>query len=224
MMTLTTLPNGLRVATRPMQSVETIAVGLYAATGSRNEPAHLNGVAHLFEHMVFKGAGGRSAREISETVEDVGGDLNASTDRELTAFYATLLAPDLPLGVGLLADLVRRPHFEPKHLELEKKVVLQELAEARDTPSDIVFDHLQEAAFPGQPIGRSVLGCDTTIRAIAVEDLHRWLADHYGPSDLVLVAAGKLDHQQLVDLAGKAFGDMPPSARVAPEAARFVGG
>jgi len=223
-MALTTLANGLRVASRPMRSVETVAVGLYAPTGSRYERAELNGIAHLFEHMVFKGAGGRSAREISETVEDVGGDLNASTDRELTAFYATLLAPDLPLGVGLLADLVRRPHFEPKHLELEKKVVLQELAEARDTPSDIVFDHLQEAAFPGQPIGRSVLGCDTTIRAIAVEDLHRWLADHYGPSDLVLVAAGKLDHQQLVDLAGKAFGDMPPSARVAPEAARFVGG
>src|ERR1044072_7032651 len=124
MMELTTLSNGLRVASRPMQSVETVAVGLYAETGSRHEPARLNGLAHLFEHMVFKGAGGRSAREISEAVEDVGGDLNASTDRELTAFYASLLAGDLPLGVSLIADLVRRPHFEPKHLELEKKVVL----------------------------------------------------------------------------------------------------
>src|SRR3954447_26404169 len=127
MMRLTTLGNGLRIASRPMRSVETIAVGLYAATGSRDEPPQLNGVAHLFEHMVFKGAGGRSAREISEAVEDVGGDLNASTDRELTAFYASLLAPDLPLGVQLIADLVRRPHFEPQHLELEKKVVIQEL-------------------------------------------------------------------------------------------------
>jgi predicted Zn-dependent peptidase len=120
MMTLTVLANGLRVASRPMQSVETVAVGLYAPTGSRYEPAPLNGIAHLFEHMVFKGGGGRSAREISELVEDVGGDLNASTDRELTAFYASLLAPDLELGVMLLADLVRRPHFDPKHLELEK--------------------------------------------------------------------------------------------------------
>jgi len=128
MMRLTTLGNGLRVASRPMQSVETIAVGLYAPTGSRYEAASLNGVAHLFEHMVFKGAGGRSAREISELVEDVGGDLNASTDRELTAFYASLLASDLGLGVRLLADLIRRPHFEPGHLELEKRVVLQELA------------------------------------------------------------------------------------------------
>ncbi len=224
MMALTTLANGLRVASRPMQSVETVAVGLYAPTGSRYERAELNGIAHLFEHMVFKGAGGRSSREISELIEDVGGDLNASTDRELTAFYATLLAPDLPLGVRLLADMVRRPHFEARHLELEKKVVLQELAEARDTPSDIVFDHLQDAAFPGQALGRSVLGTETTIRGIDVDDLADWLVEHYGPSDLVLVAAGKLEHQQLVDLAEAAFGDMPPSARTTPEPAAFIGG
>jgi predicted Zn-dependent peptidase len=224
MMVLTTLSNGLRVASRPMRSVETVAVGLYAPTGSRYEPAHLNGVAHLFEHMVFKGAGGRSAREISELVEDVGGDLNASTDRELTAFYATLLAPDLPLGVRLLADLIRRPHFEARHLDLEKKVVLQELAEARDTASDIVFDHLQEAAYPDQPIGRPVLGTEQTIRGISVDDLHGWLATHYGPSELVLVAAGKLEHQGLVDLAEAAFGDMQPSSGTVPEPGCFVGG
>lgn len=224
MMALTTLGNGLRVASRPMRSVETVAVGLYAPTGSRYEAAPLNGIAHLFEHMVFKGAGGRSAREISELVEDVGGDLNASTDRELTAFYATLLAPDLPLGVRLLADLVRRPHFEARHLELEKKVVLQELAEARETGSDIVFDYLQEAAFPDQPLGRPVLGSEPTIQSISTEDLHEWLAAHYGPSDLVLVAAGKLDHQRLVDLAEAAFGDMKPSARAIAEPGNFVGG
>jgi len=210
MMELTTLGNGLRVASRPMQSVETIAVGLYAPTGSRFETADVNGLAHLFEHMVFKGAGGRSARELSEAVEDVGGDINASTDRELTAFYVSLLAPDLPLGVTLLADLVRRPHFETRHLELERKVVLQELAEARDTASDIVFDHLQEAAFPGQAMGRSVLGNQPTIEAITVEHLHQWRDRHYVPNRLILVAAGKLDHERLVELADKAFGDMAP--------------
>jgi predicted Zn-dependent peptidase len=224
MMQLTTLANGLRVASRPMQSVETIAVGLYAATGSRYEPANCNGLAHLFEHMVFKGAGGRSAREISELVEDVGGDLNASTDRELTAFYASLLAPDLALGVRLLADMIRRPHFEPQHLELEKKVVLQELAEARDTASDIVFDNLQEAAFPGQPMGRSVLGSEATLDVIGVDDLHDWLRTQYAPSGLALVAAGKLDHQALVDLAQEAFGDMAPGDASVAEAATFVGG
>ena len=223
-MRLTTLANGLRVASRPMQSVETLAVGLYAATGSRNEPARLNGIAHLFEHMVFKGAGGRSAREISETVEDVGGDLNASTDRELTAFYASLLAADLELGVKLLADLIRRPHFEAHHLELEKKVVLQELAEARDTASDIVFDHLQEAAFGGQPLGRSVLGDEQTIRAVSVDDLSDWCETQYAPDGLVLVGAGKLDHQQLVDLAEAVFGDMRSAERAGAEPARFTGG
>jgi predicted Zn-dependent peptidase len=207
-----------------MQSVETVAVGLYAATGSRNEPARLNGIAHLFEHMVFKGAGGRSAREISETIEDVGGDLNASTDRELTAFYASLLAPDLALGVRLLSDLIRRPHFEAAHLALEKKVVLQELAEARETPSDIVFDHLQEAAFADQPLGRSVLGDERSIDAIAVDDLHQWLRSQYSPDRLVLVAAGKLEHARLVEIAERAFGDMTASERTESEAAHFTGG
>jgi predicted Zn-dependent peptidase len=223
-MTLTTLPNGLRVASRPMRSVETIAVGLYAATGSRHEPKQLNGLAHLFEHMVFKGAGGRSAREISDLVESVGGDLNASTDRELTAFYASLLAPDLALGVRLLADMVRRPHFEERHLELEKKVVLQELAEALDTPSDVVFEQLQDAAFPGQALGRSVLGTEQTIRSISVDDLHHWLQTQYAPASLLLVGAGKLDHQQLVDLAEEALGDMKLSGTEQPEPGRFVGG
>jgi predicted Zn-dependent peptidase len=224
MMNLTTLPNGLRVASRPMQSVETVAVGLYAETGSRHEPARLNGVAHLFEHMVFKGAGGRSAREISEAVEDVGGDLNASTDRELTAFYASLLAPDLPLGVGLIADLVRRPHFEAKHLELEKKVVIQELWEARDIGGDLVFDHLQEAAFPDQAMGRSVLGSEESVNGVTVADLHAWRDDHYAPERLILVAAGKLEHDRLVDLAEGSFGDMAPRAISPVEAGRFVGG
>jgi predicted Zn-dependent peptidase len=223
-MHLTTLNNGLRVASRPMRSVETIAVGLYAATGSRHEPEQLNGVAHLFEHMVFKGAGGRSAREISELIEDVGGDLNASTDRELTAFYASLLAPDLALGVRLLSDLARRPHFEQRHLDLEKKVVLQELAEARDTASDIVFEQLQEAAFPHQPLGRSVLGTEASIRSVTVDDLHEWLRTQYVPSGLILVGAGKLDHAELLDLAEEALGDMKPAELTQAEPAQFVGG
>ena len=224
MMRLTTLANGLRVASRSMQSVETVAVGLYVDTGSRYEPARLNGIAHLFEHMVFKGAGGRSAREISELIENVGGDLNASTDREGTAFYASLLAPDLALGVNLIGDLIRRPHFEEQHLATEKKVVRQELAEAQDTASDIVFDHLQSVAFPDQALGRSVLGDDDSLGQIRVADLHDWLSAHYRPNRLILVAAGKLEHEVLVALAEAQFGDMLPIERIAPESARFIGG
>src|SRR4051794_10749319 len=179
MMQLTTLANGLRVASRPMASVETVAVGLYAPTGSRYESARCNGIAHLFEHMVFKGAGGRSAREMSEAIEDVGGDLNASTDRNGTNFMASVMAEHIPLAVELLAEMILRPHFNLADLEREKDVVLQELGEAMDTPSDIIFDDLWAAAFADQSLGRSVLGDEASIDAVTVEDLHEWRRSQY---------------------------------------------
>jgi len=224
MMQLTILSNGLRVASREMPGIETAAVGLYAETGSRHESARLNGLAHLFEHMVFKGAGGRNAREISEAIEDVGGDLNAATDREATNFMASVLSEHVPLGIELISDLVLRPHFDPVELEREKDVVLQELGEARDTPSDIIFDDLQAAAFGDQPLGRSVLGDEDSIGAVAVEDLHAWRTSQYRAGSVSLVAAGKVDHGQLVELAARHLGDLPAGAVREPEPARFTGG
>jgi predicted Zn-dependent peptidase len=224
MMKLTTLPNGLRVASRSMPSVETAAVGLYADTGSRYEPARLNGIAHLFEHMVFKGAGGRSAREISEAIEDVGGDLNASTDRDGTNFMASVMAEHIPLGVELISDMIQRPHFTAAELEREKDVVLQELGEARDTPNDIIFDDLQSAAFADQPLGRSVLGEEESIESITVEDLHDWRRSQYRTGSLSLIAAGKVDHDALVELATLSFADLPGGTNLAPEPAHFTGG
>jgi predicted Zn-dependent peptidase len=223
MMRLTTLANGFRVATRAMEGVETVAVGLYADVGSRYEPAAINGVAHLFEHMVFKGAGGRSARAIAEVIEDIGGDINAATGREGTIFHARLLGDDLPLGVDVIADLVRLPHFEAVELEREKQVVLQELGEARDTPSDIVFDRLQEAAFPDQALGRSILGDEESIAAIGLDDLERWRTERYRPGSLILAAAGKLDHQAVVDQAERRFGDLSPGVLALADAGRFGG-
>ena len=224
MMQLTTLANGLRVASRPMRSVETIAVGLYAATGSRNEPAQLNGIAHLFEHMVFKGAGGRSARDISEAIEEVGGDLNAATERDATSFTATVMAEHMPLAVELLSDMILRPHFAEIDLEREKDVVLQELAEARDTPSDMVFDALWSAAFEGQALGRSILGEEPTIASASVADLHHWRDIHYRGEDVALVAAGKVDHDQLVELAELHLAAVPAGPKAAHEIAHFIGG
>src|SRR3954466_11361208 len=208
-MQITTLSNGLRVATREMPGLETAAVGLYADAGSRHEPARLNGLAHLFEHMVFKGAGGRSAREISEAIEDVGGDLNASTDRDGTNFMASVLAEHVPLGVELVADLVLKPHFAEAELEREKDVVLQELGEARDTPSDVIFDELWEAAFADQPLGRPVLGEESTISAVSVANLQAWREGLCRGGSLVLAGAGKVEHRQLVELAERHFGDLP---------------
>jgi predicted Zn-dependent peptidase len=223
-MKLTILSNGLRVASREMPGIETAAVGLYAETGSRFEPARLNGIAHLFEHMVFKGAGGRSAREISEAIEDVGGDLNACTDRDSTSFTASVMAEHVPLGVELIADMILHPHFAEAELEREKDVVLQELGEARDTPGDIIFDDLQAAAFADQPLGRSVLGSEESIAEIAVGDLHAWRLGQYRAGGLTLVAAGRVDHESLVELAERHFGALPAGTAPAPEPARFTGG
>ncbi|HEX6377282.1 MAG TPA: pitrilysin family protein, partial [Allosphingosinicella sp.] len=204
--------------------IETAAVGLYADTGSRYEPAKLNGIAHLFEHMVFKGAGQRSAREISEAIEDVGGDLNASTDRDGTGFMASVLAEHVPLGVELVSDLVVKPHFAADDLEREKDVVLQELGEARDTPSDIIFDELWSAAFDDQPLGRPVLGDEASIGAIGVGDLQGWRSGLCRGGSLLLVGAGKVEHDRLVGLARQHLGGLPAGKVEAPEPARFTGG
>ena len=224
MMQLTTLANGLKVASREMPGIETAAVGLYAETGSRYEPAQLSGLAHLYEHMVFKGAGGRSAREISEAIEDVGGDLNAATDREATSFMASVMAEHVPLGIELIADMILRPHFTPDELEREKYVVMQELGEARDTPSDIIFDDLQAVAFAEQPLGRSILGHEESIAIISVEDLQCWRRDRYRAGSISLVAAGKVNHGQLVECAEHLFGELPAGRQGEPELALFTGG
>ena len=224
MMQLTTLDNGLKVASRTMDGLETVAVGLYAEAGSRHEPARVNGIAHLFEHMVFKGAGDRSAREISEAIEDVGGDLNACTDRDQTSFTASLLAEHLPLGIELLADMVLTPRFAEDDLAREKEVVLQELAEAQGTPSDIIFDDLWLAAWPDQPLGRPILGDEKTVAGIAVQDLHAWRTELYRAGGLTLVAAGKVAHDELVRLAAERFAALPVGTVRAAEPARFGAG
>ena len=218
------LANGFTIAAEPMAGVETISVGLHVDCGARHEEARINGLAHLFEHMVFKGAGGRNAREISETVENVGGYLNAYTSRDQTAFQARLLAENLDLGVELIADLVRKPHFDAGDLAREKDVVLQELGEARDLPDDIINDHFHMTAWPGQAFGRPVLGDENSIAAISVDDLHGWTRKYYRPQGMVLAAAGKLDVEQLVAMAEVRFGDMEPAPRPVPELAVYQGG
>ncbi|WP_157215988.1 M16 family metallopeptidase [Flavisphingomonas formosensis] len=218
------LSNGLTIAVEPMAGVETASVGLYADVGSRSEPEGLSGLAHMVEHMVFKGAGPRDARGIAEAIEDVGGSINAWTARDHTVFHARTLAADLPLAVDLIADLVRDPLLDAEELEREKQVVLAELGEARDTPDDIIFDHLYAAAYRGQTLGLPVLGDETSIAAIARADCARWIADQYRPEGLVLAAAGKVDEEALLRLAEARFGDMLPGAPPAWTPARFAAG
>nr|WP_310525460.1 pitrilysin family protein [Polymorphobacter sp.] len=216
--------HGLRVATCVTPGVETVAVALHAETGARFEPAEHNGLAHLFEHMVFKGTRTRSARAIAEQIEDVGGSLNAWTSRDTTVFHARLLARDLPLGLGIIADLVTAPRFDDDDLVREKDVVLQELGEARDTPDDIVFDHLQEAAFPGQALGRSILGAEDSLARLTSDHLRDWLARHYRNNRLTLVVTGKLNHDDVMRLAESAFPNGGNTTAETPETAHFAPG
>ena len=224
MMQLTTLDNGLRVVSRHMPAVATAAVGIFADCGARHEPAHLNGLAHIFEHMVFKGAGGRSARELNEAIEDVGGELNACTERDATSYTAAVLAEHVPLAVELLSDLILRPHFDPEDLEREKEVVLQELAEVLDTPSDLIFDELWAAAFADQPLGRSILGDEMSVRRVTAADLHDWRGQRYRSGDLIVAAAGKVDHHALVKLAEAHLAELPAGKAAVSSRARFTGG
>ena len=223
-MRLTTLESGLRVASHSMPDLQTAAVGLFANVGSRAEPAALNGIAHLFEHMAFKGAGGRSARELSEAIEEVGGDLNAATERDATSFTASVMAEHVPLAVELLSDMILKPHFDGEELAREKSVVLQELAEARGMPSDMVFDELWAAAFEGQALGRSILGEEATISAVDVGDLRHWRDAHYCATAVTLVAAGKVEHDRLVELARLHLAGLPEGAAAGHEPAHFIGG
>jgi predicted Zn-dependent peptidase len=218
------LTNGLTVAVDPLPGAQSVAIGLYASVGSRSEPQRLGGLAHLVEHMVFKGAGGRDTRALAEVIEDVGGSLNAWTARDQTVFHGRALARDLPLVAELIADLVRAPHFDPAHLEREKQVILSELGEATDAPDDLVHDHLFEAAFDGQAIGRSVLGREESIAAVTQQDCRSWLAQQFVPSRLVLAASGKVEPHALLELAERLFGDMEvrDGPMIAP--AHFTGG
>jgi predicted Zn-dependent peptidase len=221
---ITTLDNGFRIATDRMESVETTSLGVWAGVGTRHEPAEHNGVAHLLEHMAFKGTKRRSARDIVVEIEDVGGFLNAYTGREQTAFYAKVLAEDTELAVDILADLLQYSVFDADELVRERAVVLQEIGQAEDTPDDIIFDHFQEVAFPDQAMGRPVLGRAEIVRDLPRDVVAGYMATRYRADKMVLSASGKLDHDRLVDLAQKLFDKLPTGPSFVPEAARYGGG
>ena len=224
---ITTLDNGLRVATEAMPSVQTASVGVWVDVGARHETKDVNGVAHMLEHMAFKGTERRSARVIAEEIENVGGQLNAYTSRENTAYYARVLAEDLPLAVDILADILQHSTFEPEELERERGVILQEIGQTQDTPDDLVFDLFQETAFPDQPLGRSILGPAEIVSSMPREALTGYMGQHYSPDRMVLAAAGKVDHDCLVGLANEHFQSLPgqPSAdQKAPDPGIYASG
>jgi predicted Zn-dependent peptidase len=221
---VSTLPSGLIVVTERMDRVETVSLGAYVASGTRNEDAAQNGVSHFLEHMAFKGTETRNAAEIAEAVENVGGHINAYTAREQTAYYVKLLKEDLALGADIIGDILTHSVFAPDEVERERGVILQEIGQANDTPDDIIFDHFQEAAYPNQPMGRPVLGTAEIIRSMRRRDIAGYMKSHYAASNIVVAATGNLEHDTVVDLVTRHFADLPTEMPRPAPAGSYDGG
>ena len=221
---VTTLDNGIRVVTESMPHLATASLGVWTAAGTRHEREGEQGLAHLLEHMAFKGTRRRSALAIAEEIEAVGGDLNAETSAERTAYYARVLGEDVPLALDILSDILTEPAFDRDELKREKHVVLQEIGACEDTPDDVVFDMFMETAFGGTPIGRRILGTPKTVRAQTPASMRGFLDRQYRGPEMVGAAAGAIDHDRVADEVARRFASFVPGAAAEPEAGRYAGG
>ncbi len=222
--TLHRLSNGVTVVCDPIEGFETLALSVIAGRGSRYETKAQNGWAHLLEHMVFKGAGDRSARDIVEAIEGRGGHINAATGHERTSFQVRALKGGAPLAMEVISDLVFRPTLDPEELIREKSVINQEIAEAADTPDDLVFDLAQTATFGDTPLGRPILGTTESVESARVASLSEFRRLIYAPSRMVVSAAGAVDEDELLGQAERWFGGEPPGPEADADAAPFTGG
>ena len=219
------LSNGLTVATETVPSVETVALITCVKSGARNERDDEHGMAHLLEHMAFKGTKNRTAFQIASQIEDVGGEINASTSVETTSFCARVLSDDIPLAVDILSDILQDSEFDPNELEREQHVILQEIGAAHDTPDDIVFDRFTETAFRYQTIGHSILGTPETVQSFTSVQLRDFMTHQYGAERMVVVAAGNVKHDEFVRQVEKRLSNFRPKAESAiPQYAQYVGG
>lgn len=218
------LANGLTVVTHAMPFFETTSLGLWVGVGARDESAKENGISHFLEHMSFKGTLSRSAQAIAEEIEAVGGELNAATGLETTAYFARVLKGDEEVALELIADILLNSSFSPEELEREREVILQEIASTRDMPDDIAFELVNEAAYPRQALGRTILGPAANVRRFSPDDLRQFLQRHYVPGEMVLAAAGDVDHERLVRHAEALFGGLSSERVKNQEAARYQGG
>jgi predicted Zn-dependent peptidase len=220
----TTLANGLRVVSHRMPHLETVSMGIWVGVGARHEDLSRHGISHLLEHMAFKGTRRRSAKDIAEEIEAVGGELNAATSLETTAYFTRVLAADIELGLDILADILLNPRHAEAELEREREVILQEIAATRDSPDEIAYELLQDAAFPDQAIGRPILGTAASVKSFSPSDLRKFMKANYGARRMVLSAAGKIDHDKLVRHAEALFGGLNGGKGGRFEPARYGGG
>ena len=224
MINITTLDNGLRIVTQEMPGLETVSMGIWNFVGGRDEIANINGVAHLLEHMAFKGTKTKTALEIAETIENVGGDINAYTSKEITAYYVKLIAGDLPLGINILSDILQNSSFAQDELDRERGVIIQEIGMYLDTPDDMIFDYWQDKAYPNQPMGRSILGKTEIIKTITRDQVKDFMMSNYNPNKMIVSAAGKIDHNDFVERITKAFINLPMGKDNNREVAKYSSG
>ncbi|WP_205648430.1 M16 family metallopeptidase [Acuticoccus kandeliae] len=223
-MRMTRLDSGLTVVSDAMAHVDSAALGVWVKTGARSEGEGEHGIAHFLEHMAFKGTAKRSAREISEAIETVGGEINAATSVETTAYHSRILAEDMPLALDILSDILTQPTFDPADIERERNVILQEIGAAEDVPEDRAFDAFPEAAYRGQALGRRILGTRDSVGAVDAAALRKFFDGHYTAGAMTVSAAGAVDHDRLVDAVSRAFETLPQRAAPVPSPARYTGG
>jgi predicted Zn-dependent peptidase len=221
---VTTLRSGLRVVSHAMPHMETVSLGVWVAAGARHEAAPQNGISHMLEHMAFKGTARRSARAIAEEIEQVGGELNAATSLEMTAYYARVLKGDEAVALDILADILQNSTYAGGEIEREREVILQEIAGINDSPDELAYDLLQDAAYPDQPVGRPVIGTPETVARLSGDDFRRFLADRYVAPSVVVAAAGGVEHDALVRHVEALFGGLNGTAGIEAAGARYVGG
>ena len=214
---ISTLPNGLRVVTRDMPGLHSAAIGIWVSAGGRDERADQNGIAHFLEHMAFKGTPTRSALQIAEEIENVGGYINAYTSRDVTSYYVRVLAGDVSMALDVISDIVLNPVFDQREIEVERGVILQEIGQSLDTPDDVIFDWLQEAAYPDQPMGRTILGPAERVSHFTREDLSGFIGEHYGPERMIVAASGAVDHDSILRQVEAIFSHLAPRALTARE-------
>ena len=219
-----TLPNGFRIVTEHMPGLMSASIGIWVQAGGRHERPEQNGIAHFLEHMAFKGTKTRSPLQIAEAIEDVGGYINAYTSKDMTAYYARVLSADVGLALDVISDIVLNPVFDPREIETERNVILQEIGQTLDTPDDIIFDWLQEVSYPDQPFGRTILGPAERVGAFSQQDLINFVAKHYGPNQMILSAAGGVDHDEILTKAIELFGHLPRHEPFQMLGADFLGG
>ena len=221
---LTTLDNGLRLITDRVDTVESVALGIWAGVGTRDENLKDNGVAHMVEHMLFKGTNKRTASQIAGEIEAVGGSMNAYTSRELTSYHIHLLKDDAPLALEVLADMYTASNFPDAEIERERQVILQEIGMCNDTPDDLVFDLHSENAYPDQAFGAPILGRAENIHAMSREALTGYVSDFYNVQNSVIVASGNIDHVEFAAQVSDALGALPKGQAHTRDAARYEGG